>query len=1583
MAEAAEKKPEDDTAEVTAPVEAAPEAAPEAGSQELVNVGEQVAAGKAFLVPPNEQPADSTGPIRIDITPVTISPRPEAGTETITDVELRGTRPFVTTKTLKEPIEKSVAEITRPTTPYEDAVAKLKAGQTITFNTPAGAKRYIPEVLPAIEKSKAMELQFRADAALDSELRPDKLQTDTVIAGKEPVTQKVDPTQFADDPNVQDKLTLYTENRMRLDNELQPHINTGNPSLDTAVRQFFIDDFNTGNFYESLATRLAEQSRGMVTLPAYAAGLTLSLIDSAAAARMKGTPFSDEWASRAEEREVNMRNALEKIDTVLPAPTAAMFFNQAIRDRFQLEFNEGRINEAQLNEALFTTDMTGERIPRDYISDEGAYDIIDLAFKELSGKEQFGVILAENLIGGGFLSSIRMAEATRYVKHVNELRKKYDVPDDVRLSNLQSHLTKHGKKVKIDQKLYDLGVFGNQLKVLRVEQKARRDVLTSEMQDAAKQFGKGSLQYKRLKSEYDNIGRAMSRNFFQTKVSPQMLQSIKDDTTLAAGAYLGSTYLEGAFGMDRDMAEMAGFFSTLVAGPQRIRFVGRKVVGGARATLGLAGSGSMGLLRGVTGSDIRSPIPALFRKLTMQDMTADDYERLYYMPAHGGERMPIRTKRAIRRAFKEVDKMSPENKLHFRALVQEQMDLRDEIINAFPEQHRDMAGELYDMSFAEATGLVPLIGSYKSAVDQLNMNSIRKGGIQGVIDATEDIDRRARQAQVFLNNFKAHISTYANPESKQEIGKLMDNVEATITRIEDEMARELNAFDEALDTAVSAIALDSKGKMPEAFLDDVIEAKTMIAMRAPERSDLVGTIDSEAARVTAAKEVLTEVETDLINRLDEIQGERDNRLAHIDSLKTTVEAVFNTRYQRLMEVREEAYSGFRSYMNNRENTPTIDISNVVEKMLDMAKAAEDGDIIRFFGPEATFFSGFMGRQSMKMFNRMINRRLAEIGEDSLSEIVRQLKDEHGVDAKFLDDMAAGDPVRFGLFLHSFGKVNMFKSANIEELEELRKAFRDYGYKVKDGLLAKEMGQFKNLVDEAMENGDPEGFAKLKEARGIYQASNDPLRLGTPLQKLNSSKQGEKVDLDSGPYVGIYRNVTPYDIAKKVGNTIADVMSGGPRRTDKLDVIQKEISSLEQLFGTHISSDGRKIIDLDTEEGQKAFDTLKGLTDEIVYQEWAGGFVDAKPGSGVSVLTGLSQFAGAANATKNLSAVTARTKILVKKGGKEVEVALSDVSELISNERNIENYIGKGKQFQEEGEEAIAKITAALNASRRVGKTNIQKERRAIDVLKNISESTSDPAKFYNTYIAGPRDLDSVRDSFIFQMKKDPSLELSDDEIADLFDQAVYHNLYQALMEIGQYGPQKTMGRARNELADVVADENGARLVRRFGNTVALLDQLGDENVRKNLLKVMPEDQITHLQNITKYIANQEAIAIAGNAIAKGISANEAISRAYNIARDMVSPSYIASEVAVRIMQKNASDAFYLAMSDMEAAKIMEKIMLFPELVTPKELSFFEDKLIEFAMTDVVRKGQEEATLAYFNQVQNAQTEAGDEDEAVQ
>ena len=83
MAEAAEKKPEDDTPEVTAPVEAASEPAPEADSQETVNVGEQVATGKAFLLPPKEQPADSTGPIRIDITPVTIPPRPSAASSSL------------------------------------------------------------------------------------------------------------------------------------------------------------------------------------------------------------------------------------------------------------------------------------------------------------------------------------------------------------------------------------------------------------------------------------------------------------------------------------------------------------------------------------------------------------------------------------------------------------------------------------------------------------------------------------------------------------------------------------------------------------------------------------------------------------------------------------------------------------------------------------------------------------------------------------------------------------------------------------------------------------------------------------------------------------------------------------------------------------------------------------------------------------------------------------------------------------------------------------------------------------------------------------------------------------------------------------------------------------------------------------------------------------------------------------------------------------------------------------------------------------------------------------------------------------
>ena len=97
-----------------------------------------------------------------------------------------------------------------------------------------------------------------------------------------------------------------------------------------------------------------------------------------------------------------------------------------------------------------------------------------------------------------------------------------------------------------------------------------------------------------------------------------------------------------------------------------------------------------------------------------------------------------------------------------------------------------------------------------------------------------------------------------------------------------------------------------------------------------------------------------------------------------------------------------------------------------------------------------------------------------------------------------------------------------------------------------------------------------------------------------------------------------------------------------------------------------------------------------------------------------------------------------------------------------------------------------------------------------------------------------------------------------------------------------------------------------------------------------------------------------------------MSANEALSRAYNIAREMVSPTYVASEVTIRMLQKKGADALLMSLQSPDAAIIMEKILRFPKLVTPKELKTFDTLVTEFLFTEVARKGQEAALTGYFN-----------------
>ena len=59
---------------------------------------------------------------------------------------------------------------------------------------------------------------------------------------------------------------------------------------------------------------------------------------------------------------------------------------------------------------------------------------------------------------------------------------------------------------------------------------------------------------------------------------------------------------------------------------------------------------------------------------------------------------------------------------------------------------------------------------------------------------------------------------------------------------------------------------------------------------------------------------------------------------------------------------------------------------------------------------------------------------------------------------------------------------------------------------------------------------------------------------------------------------------------------------------------------------------------------------------------------------------------------------------------------------------------------------------------------------------------------------------------------------------------------------------------------------------------------------------------------------------------RGISNNEIISRAFNLARGMVSPTYVGAEIAFRLASNAGIEMLQLAGSSREASRLMKQML---------------------------------------------------------
>ena len=127
-----------------------------------------------------------------------------------------------------------------------------------------------------------------------------------------------------------------------------------------------------------------------------------------------------------------------------------------------------------------------------------------------------------------------------------------------------------------------------------------------------------------------------------------------------------------------------------------------------------------------------------------------------------------------------------------------------------------------------------------------------------------------------------------------------------------------------------------------------------------------------------------------------------------------------------------------------------------------------------------------------------------------------------------------------------------------------------------------------------------------------------------------------------------------------------------------------------------------------------------------------------------------------------------------------------------------------------------------------------------------------------------------------------------------------------------------------------------------------------------------QDHIHYINSVAAYLHIQSARAMVLSGNVRGISSTEALSRAYNISRGMVSPLYVGSEVAIRIMMEMNAETLFMALDNKDSARIMRNLLEFPELVNVQDLNKFDSYLIQFASTHALRTGQEAVMRKYID-----------------
>ena len=394
----------------------------------------------------------------------------------------------------------------------------------------------------------------------------------------------------------------------------------------------------------------------------------------------------------------------------------------------------------------------------------------------------------------------------------------------------------------------------------------------------------------------------------------------------------------------------------------------------------------------------------------------------------------------------------------------------------------------------------------------------------------------------------------------------------------------------------------------------------------------------------------------------------------------------------------------------------------------------------------------------------------------------------------------------------------------------------------------------------------------------------------------------------------------------------------------------------------------------TELGKERLATVSQLVSASVYQHW-GTARDAvleklrrQQRAGIAIGPDEYDFTTAERIQQLQNIFTVEIKIGPNPNDIE-KVKLVDLSQIVNEEKELLNLLDVSSKARKEYKDLVDELNDKTNLLNERASAKFKIEDKGVKELEKVA-NIRDSEQFYKMYIeqGSPSMIATLRENYVTSRTYDG--KVTEEEALNEFKQGIVYHVTEGLL--------KRAGKQRSENTLMGLDGKPFQLTT-LTQAGQLATDLTDPNTQKILSVIgFSDEHIQHLEDLGRFFEYAQGSSLARYDIYGGvrsISPNELISRSFNLARGMVSPTYVAGEFSARILISKQQELIALAAQSKEAARILSDVLQNPKAVVANDINTLAVLLKEFAATKLLQLGAKAPSYLPASDLQAAYLES--------